>query len=335
MAPQADTELSVAWRAMPRDIGKEGWQLISLERAGTSVVFAAMKYPARIEALVVQFESGLLPDASSLPTGRGFEVKPFQQASTSKGGPCVVLCRHEGAALELFRMMADDCLAHLKTVHRFGSRQVDQFLARVSAWQDFMERGKPDFLSKQNEIGLFGELVVLQELMTAGVPAGIAVECWQGPFRAIHDYCFDGGAIEVKTATTSTGFLAKVGSIEQLDETIATPLFLAAVRIKELSDGVSLPTIVESFRNALGESSSRTLFEGRLRVVGYVDEHVEHYTSRYKPDPVEYHEVTGNFPRLVARNVHSAIRRLTYEFDVELAGSTPDHIHTVKQRLGL
>lgn len=47
------------------------------------------------------------------------------------------------------------------------------------------------------------------------------------------------GAIEVKATMSSAGFPVKIGSLEQLDDSVASPLFLAAMRFSRGEDGLT------------------------------------------------------------------------------------------------
>ena len=43
---------------------------------------------------------------------------------------------------------------------------------------------------------------------------------------------------------SSSGFPVKIGSLEQLDDAVASPLFLAAVRFERIEGGATLPEMV-------------------------------------------------------------------------------------------
>ena len=99
-------------------------------------------------------------------------------------------------------------------------------LDRVRAWQVFMDRSGDGALSPEAEVGLFGELVVLGEVIRQGVPPIVACESWEGPGGGLHDFRWSTGAIEVKATAAVGSFPARIGSLAQLDDSEIQPLFL-------------------------------------------------------------------------------------------------------------
>src|SRR5699024_6198251 len=111
------------------------------------------------------------------------------------------------------------------------------------SWQEFMRMGR-EGLSADAELGLVGELCIMQEMIEQGVPLFTAVDAWQGPHDGLHDYLLAGGAIEVKSTLASEGFPVKIASLEQLDNSHSQPLFLAGLRFSVESTGMTLPQLV-------------------------------------------------------------------------------------------
>jgi hypothetical protein len=93
-------------------------------------------------------------------------------------------------------------------------------------------------LSPESEIGLVGELTLLRVIIDAGVPPVTAIESWVGPFDGVQDFNLGTGSLEVKATLSMTGFPAKIGSLEQLDDFVRQPLFLPGHGcIKQRLDG--------------------------------------------------------------------------------------------------
>ena len=142
--------------------------------------------------------------------------------------------------------MAQDLIALLAdAVHEDEQTVADAVIDRIRAWQDFMSYPRAGILSEDEEIGLHGELVVLELLLAALPDSARVVEMWRGPLRGLHDFMLPIGALEAKATTAVAGFRATIGSLEQLDLSIRSPIYLAAVRLAVSSAGLTLSQRVE------------------------------------------------------------------------------------------
>jgi hypothetical protein len=76
--------------------------------------------------------------------------------------------------------------------------------------------------------------MLLRAIINAGVPSALAIESWVGPLDAIQASALGTGALEVKATLSAVGFPAKIGSLEQLDDSTRQPLFVAGVRLRQI-----------------------------------------------------------------------------------------------------
>jgi len=319
MAARTDMKsVSAAWHALANGNDGEGWRIISIGASAPCELFAGRHLPHGEEALLIGFRSDNKISDLSLPQGHGFEVSALPSDPTGVDRTCLVLTRREGASLELFTTMTEDLIRLIESsTSENGNRLLQRFLARIGAWQDFMERHKGGVLSPEAEVGLFGELVVLGQLLDEGIPARLAVNAWQGPANSLQDFIFGSGAIEVKTTLSATAFPATVGSLEQLDETQRHPLFVAAVRLVVDASGKTLPSMADSIRDRLrGELAALDLLETSLIHAGLSELFAERYVRRLMHVSTTILSVAGRFPRLTPCNVNPAIRKARYELDL-------------------
>lgn len=118
-------------------------------------------------------------------------------------------------------------------------------------------------LSPEAELGLVGELLFLGAVLDAGVPAQISMDSWVGPLDGVQDFELGTGAVEVKATLSPQGFPAKVGSLEQLDDSVRKPLFVAGARLSQRESGRNLPEIADSVREKLADDvAAVSLFPG-------------------------------------------------------------------------
>jgi hypothetical protein len=254
-APSEIKGLHAAWRALTVRQDEEGWRTISVSVHAPCTILAGRRMPGGEEAVLLGFHSITEIPESHLPQGHGFELLKLPTDPTGVHHLVLALARRMGSSAELFGMMAEDLVTLIGDCAMEDDRGILQrFLGRIRAWQDFMDRHNRGVLSAEAEQGLFGELVVLERMLEADIPAEIVLNAWQGPINGVHDFALGIGAIEVKTSLSAGRFLATISSLEQLDEKLRQPLFFAAVRLGLDPAGTTLPTIAEIIRTRLTDT---------------------------------------------------------------------------------
>ncbi|MFZ5593734.1 MAG: PD-(D/E)XK motif protein [Pseudomonadota bacterium] len=330
-------ELLAAWRALTGDPGVEGWLTIPVAHGGPCYLLAGRRFPGNEEALLVGFASVWVPPVDQLPQGRGFLVSKAALGGDAADRVWIALCRQAAGSLDLFAMMADDVVSTLENLRGADDERLFHiFLARIRAWQDFMRRGGDCVLGPEAEVGLFGELELLRDLVSAGLPATVAVEAWQGPLDGVQDFALGTGAIEVKSTVSPSSFPATVGSLDQLDDSLIRPLFLAGVRLALTASGRTLPEQVNELRDLMRqELAALGAFDSRLLHAGFLDAPAEHYTRRFSRAGGKILHVSDGFPRLTRANVAIEIRRAHYEIDLDLVSTRDVGIEHALRQLGV
>lgn len=317
MARQSN-ELLMAWSSISSDESRSGWQAISLASAGQLKLRAGRRSPENAESVLVGFPSKRLGVAEKLPEGQGFAVERVDLEDNDH--LWLGLTRKSGGSAEIFRLMVCDVISALDHAVANGADEtklMKVFIGRVAGWQEFMRKGTQT-LSAESEIGLIGELLVLHEIIKIGVSSVVAIESWVGPLDGVQDFEIGTGVLEVKSTISNSGFLAKIGSLDQLDDSLRQPLFLVGVRLKQAANGKNLPEIVKTICDELGSNSeSDGLLIDRLLAGGYVDAHAESYFRKFELVEMLLLEVVDTFPRLISGKVPVGIMKTTYEIDIE------------------
>ncbi|NQD96224.1 PD-(D/E)XK motif protein [Pseudomonas sp. CrR25] len=313
-------EFLLAWSSLSGNDSMPGWQAISLPPAGPVEVQAGRRSPANAEAILFCFPTARLARTEKLPEGQGFLVE--RADSTNVGGLRLALTRQAAGSAELFAAMVCDVVGAIDDVAAAGvaeAKLLRVLIGRVVAWQQFMSRGA-NFLSPEAELGLAGELAIMVALLDSGVSAEQVLRGWVGPDDAPQDFLLGDGAIEVKATMSSSGFPVKIGSLEQLDDSVASPLFLAAVRFSREEGGLTLPEMVADTERRLGgEPGSVYFLRERLMASGYYEGHSSHYTRRFEPKERRVLSVSEGFPRLTPGSVPVGITRALYEINLDHA----------------
>lgn len=328
-------EFIAAWDALSGKEGSSGgWRGISVAPAGPCEILAARKFPGNEEALLIRFPTARLTSSELLPEGKGFEV--VRADPSGDGKTWIALSRKESGSPELFAEMVGDVAGAMDSEVAWGEERVlKTMLRRVRMWQQFMSRSSQP-LGPEAELGLAGELTFMASLLDAGISTETVIEGWVGPEDAPQDFILGDGAIEVKATLSTAGFPAKIGSLEQLDDAVISPLFLAAFRFTREEGGLSLPEIVSDLEHRLGgEPGAVAFLRERLLTAGYVKSHDLAYTRRFDIKEVRIYKIVEGFPRLTLGSMPDGVHRAVYEIDLDRAKSFLADFHMALQSLGV
>ena len=180
-------------------------------------------------------------------------------------------------------------------------------------------------LSLQAEVGLFGELLVVQALLdtaTAGASA------WRGGLSEEHDFGLTDADVETKT-TTGEQRRHWIHGLGQLVPTGQTPLWLLSLQLTRAGEGEGdrLPELIDDVRGRVS-GHDRTIIDQNIEATGWRKDQRDLVTDRWRlrTPPIAFH-VAGDFPRLTPDLLGAAsidiapLRQVAYE--IELTGRTP------------
>lgn len=329
-------EFLMAWSSLVGTDSEPGWLAIALPSSGPLQLRAGRRSPDNAEAVLIGFPTKKLTAGDKLPEGQGFSIERADPDGSDK--LWLALTRKSAGSPELFASMACDIVGALDDSVTTGADEnklLRVFFGRVSAWQEFMRKGT-QALSPEAEIGLIGELTLLQAIIATGASSASAVESWVGPLDGIQDFELGAGALEVKTTLSTTGFPAKIGSLEQLDDSTRQPLFVAGLRLRQTENGQSLPEIVKAIRLMIKDhSEAERLFAERLLAARYVDLHSDLYQRKFESANMRIVEVVENFPRMTSGTVPLGVMKAMYEIDLDKAPGDNVELKDALKKLGI
>lgn len=226
-------------------------------------------------------------------------------------------CRDQSLS-SVFEALADEVQRSVAGVPSEGRRSVVQ--DRLERWRLLLSRGPSGRISREDEIGLHGELTVLR--MIAVIDADRALASWQGPSGGPNDFVDPEWAIEVKATGAQSAFKLHINGLAQLDHRrFGVPLHLAVVRLDESPSGRTLPQLVEELAGTL----DRPRFLERLALTGY--DHTtssEHEWLSLKIEEAGFWRIDDHVPALRASDLDqtflAAIGNVRYELDVSALG---------------
>lgn len=323
-----------AWRALA-GLDGQGWRTIPVGSVGVASVLAGRRFPGNEEAVLFGIAGYRRPSGDQLPSGRGFDVVRVSLQQDDADLRWIGISRRQSGNPELFAMMITDVIAYLGTVPSTDGEELGTaLLSRIRGWQDFMQRGD-GALSPEEEVGLVGELHAVLGMITLGVAPAVVLDAWRGPLDSLHDFVYPGGAIEVKSSLATAGFLASIASLEQLDDSKAAPLLIAATRLAVGAQGQTLPELVQLTRSTIREAGAPAdLLEERLLHAGYSDRFADRYARRFSHVSWTVYVVDDRFPRLVHGGVPAAVRQARYDLELEVLDLPTSTLKQALERIG-
>ena len=229
--------------------------------------------------------------------------------------------RHDGLRVaaepdvdvEMFATLVADLLHHVKVSTHPAGRAL---LERLSSWRQMLAAGARSGLSPGAQLGLYGELLVLRDLLLPRYgPA--AVDAWTGPLRDAQDFLLARSAVEVKSVTTRDGLSCRISSEAQLDTTNLDHLALVHQTMTVGDNGTTLAEIIDSLRRTPAIAADPALFERRLLCAGWLDLHRDRYQREaYELTGRRCYDVVEGFPRLSPRDLPRGLGRVSYQVDL-------------------
>lgn len=326
-------EIELSWSSLSDSRDATGWRSIAVSSPTHVTLRAGRSFPGHEEALLVGFPSVTIAAAEKLPESQGFAVTRLE--ATTEAAQWLALTRKSTGSFELFTAMVSDVVESLSVAEPNDEKNLLRiFLGRIRAWQEFMRKGAMA-LSPEAELGLVGELAVLDAIIKEGVAASTAIEGWLGPLDGIQDFHLGLGALEVKASISPAGFPAKIGSLEQLDDRARQPLFVAGAKFRQIDSGRNLPTMIAELLASLREDHEcQRLLGERLLSAGYFTQHADRYFRKFVLNEIRVLQVLDGFPRLIQGSIPPGILGVRYDIDLDRAPGERITIGQALKRMG-
>ena len=157
-------------------------------------------------------------------------------------------------------------------------------------------------LTRDEEVGLFGELLILNHILSSTSPT-LALMAWKGPDSEEHDFALEHLDLEVKTTTSETR-AHWISSEHQLRALDGRGLKLLSIQLtpKTGTGSCSLPQMVDHLLTATHEVSGILL--DKLEAVGYFQADADLYRTEWAlRDDVLAFDVNDTFPKITRREL--------------------------------
>lgn len=279
--------------------------------------FAAKKVESNLEAIILRMDPKQLMGIEEWPQSEGFHVvlRPAEGGDKNSVLLCLELLAMEYR--EVFIALAEDVCLVLQQASD-PEEAVQQFYNRLVRWQEFLRQHRPDGLSSEQQLGLYGELLLLRDMFIDQLSPAQAIRGWRGCKKANQDFQHDSLALEVKSTRAVTPDRIHISNVQQLDEEGIDNMFLSVVWV-HVNDaaGETLPEVVRSIRNLLTDPIAATFNEGLIEV-GYLDvQEARYQNDRYQLRELMHFKVEGDFPRIKRHQIPQGVKAVKYQIGLD------------------
>ena len=215
---------------------------------------------------------------------------------------------------DIFQTLCNDLIEKTRTITNVAAA-LSLVYSRLDRWRALLSKANRGLLSPQEIHGLFGELKFLEECIDDGrVSVQAAIEGWQGPMGAPHDFIFDQAAIEIKSISRSSADSVRISSELQLTTHLST-LHLRVIFLAQDADcnrGTSLNALIRELRDKIQTHDLVQAFEERLTAIGYIDI-PEYDFPCFSVMKNRTYYVREGFPRIIPELLPVGISNVAYD----------------------
>ncbi|MAT05260.1 MAG: hypothetical protein CL424_09490 [Acidimicrobiaceae bacterium] len=295
-----------AWEAIRSETGAGTFR----RRLSSSLpIYVTLTNPDSLPGLAVEPESA---EGVDLGDARGSDRI---RLAMRVGNPAqLTLAATSPDHTEIFLTVADDIAERLLECATVDE-VVPTLVQRFTTWQRFLRRTAGGLLSANRQLGLYGELATLRDLLAPAVGWRDAVGAWTGPANAPQDFQIGRIAVEVKAIVHSEPQVFTIDGERQLDDHGLDALVLAHHRvIRHRQAGQSLSEIIAEVRTEIGDDiATQDRFTVGLNTYGYDDEdELEYGPTGYTLRDSAHYRVHHGFPRLTEADLPSGTGGLRY-----------------------
>lgn len=187
---------------------------------------------------------------------------------------------------------------------------------KLNAWKKCFENEDFSGLTKEEELGLIGELLTINKLFDLKeYEIEEILSCWKGPENNLHDFKFTDKIYESKTSFTN---IVKISNIDQLDYETYKNLFLFKIILTKNTNqlNININNLIKDLRNKFKNKEQRQLFNNKINLYGYFDYHAENYKDFYNLLSIYKYKIDENFITINKKDLKPGIQNINFEIDI-------------------
>lgn len=249
-----------------------------------------------------------------IPKLKGLEI--VFTAPDQHGTSILLLKLLDPTQRDIFYRLCSD-IVNATSRAKTETEAVSLFLARTWRWHHLLRGGLDQKLSKEEQKGLIGELIVIRKLLLPNLSPLDAIAAWTGPLGAPKDFEIGRVCIEAKARRGAATPFVAISSEHQLDTSGVDVLCLHVVELNGATEGTKEAFTVTDIAGRLRDQitkrdvDSAYLFEKLLMSSGFRWED-DYKDSLWIEGSSSIFEVRDTFPRITSSGCPSGVSNVRY-----------------------
>lgn len=251
-----------------------------------------------------------------LPKPKGLEVA---ENDLGGGNHFLVFRLLDSKQRDIFHQLCMDIVAAGADA-RSEQEAVELAVARTWRWHHLLRGGTGGRLSEDEQKGLIGELLVLEQHLLSHLSPADSIAAWRGPLGAPKDFEIGRIGIEAKARRGAATPHVIITSEYQLDGEGCDLLFLHVVDLSHApEDAAQAFTVSDAARRVRDkmtlDSTAMDRYESLLMAAGFLWED-DYSDFRWIEGPSRIYGVTDGFPRVTASEVTTGVSNVRYSISL-------------------
>lgn len=219
-------------------------------------------------------------------------------------------------SFEVFYIVIDDLIKAANKDENYDTA----ITKRLFMWEQFFKHTVTNSFTTQDEVGLLGELLFIEEQLEKKNMS--IINAWHGPGKEVKDFIIEGNAIEIKTSTISTTNRVTISDENQLDDSGFSNLFLnVKIITQNQMNGRTVPEVIDNITTKL-ENAPNELneFTEKLLRLGYNDRLRKEYNRKFELSKSLWYLVKNrddqSFPRIIPEDLRKGVKFVKYQIEL-------------------
>jgi len=319
----ASEALKQTWAAVALDAPPtEGYYRRRIPLASAWPAHAGIHRPTDARILLLETDARDVRGLRLKDETRGYSITVGPDDAGRAGRATIRIHEATTGFREIFSIFCSDILEHWLP-HTAAPDALKVLAARLARWRKFFQRGPQLGFSREDYIGLYGELSLIESGLAAGLAPAPLVSGWQGPTGTNQAFLFGPTAVEIKTTTGNELDKVRITNVRQLDPTGLQALFLVHYAFDfRQGTGRTLLQLIEALRSALAATSPEVLstLNDRLIYAGFLDGTPNQFDSwGFTQRHSDIYTVADGFPRLLESALPPGICEVSYTLNLSVA----------------
>ncbi len=263
--------------------------------------------------------SFILDTALKIPNLAGINIS-FEQIGDNEAQLTLLL--NDSSQSDIFRALCANLMESTIEIPADKDRLVVEVLInRLERWQNLLKQFRERVLTISEQIGLFGEILLLRDKFLTNLKPSDAISSWRGPHDDEQDFLFSDWLVEVKTQMSSSDKKLIISSQDQLDSSSGNIAICHQTLAQSSETDLNSCTLLELVKQVeevllASDTYALDLFYSNLIQAKYT-ERDEYDRVSYVLGDRNFYEAREGFPRIVASDLMEGIGDVRYTIRVD------------------